>query len=351
LLNTDKETNQSTDSPKIMKSSIATTLLALALTGASQAQTAVYTAPVGYTTQALSKGANLAGLTLHNPTLSSGTFSAVAGTSLTAPNLSLNPATGRTYILEITSGTLAGVIQEIPAASISGTTITTSQNLASLGLAVGNSYKLRLAPTLEEVFTTTPLNNGGVLHAALNATSADVVSIPNGAGGFDRYYLRSGATPAFRNVATNTVSPNVPVIYVDGLTIDKKTTTAAALSVTGEVKTTGSNTVVVKGINPVGIVAPSGLNLFNAGLEDDLFAALNATSADVVWVQQPNLTYRKFFRRSGTSGAWRDVANATVNLTQAQAEAVTLSSAIIIERKGTSAVNLDLNVPSAYSNL
>jgi hypothetical protein len=68
-------------------------------------------------------------------------------------------------------------------------------------------------------------------------------------------------------------------------------------------------------------------------------------------VQQPNLTYRKFFRRSGTSGAWRDVANATVNLTQAQAEAVTLSSAIIIERKGTSAVNLDLNVPSAYSNL
>lgn len=334
-----------------MKSSIATTLLALALTGASQAQTAVYTAPVGYTTQTLSKGVNLAGLTLHSPTLSSGTFSAVAGTSLTAPNLSLNPAAGRTYILEITSGTLAGVIQEIPAASISGTTITTSQNLASLGLAVGNSYKLRLAPTLEEVFTTTPLTNGGVLHAALNATSADVVSIPNGAGGYDRYYLRSGTTPAFRNVATNTVSPNVPVIYVDGLTIDKKTTTAAALTATGEVKTTGSNTVVVKGINPVGIVAPSGLNLFNAGLEDDLFAALNATSADVVWVQQPNLTYRKFFRRSGTSGAWRDVANATVNLTQAQAEAVTLSSAIIIERKGTSAVNLDLNVPSAYSNL
>ncbi|MCF7668079.1 MAG: hypothetical protein K9M60_04780, partial [Akkermansiaceae bacterium] len=226
-----------------MKSRFALTILAAAaLTSVSRAQTTAYTNPVGYTTQTLSKGTNLAGLTLHNPTLSSGTFSAVAGTSLTAPNLSLNPTAGRTYILEITSGTLAGVIQEIPAASISGTTITTSQNLASLGLAVGNSYNLRLAPTLEEVFTTTPLNNGGVLHAALNATSADVVSIPNGAGGYDRYYLRSGATPAFRNVATNTVSPNVPVIYVDGLTIDKKTTTAAALNATGEVKTTGSNT-------------------------------------------------------------------------------------------------------------
>jgi len=334
-----------------MKSSIAITLLVAALTGASQAQTTVSTTPVGYTTQSLSKGANLVGITLHNPVLSNGAFSAVSGTQLTAPNLTLSPVAGRTYILEITSGTLAGVIQEIPAASISGTTITTSQNLASLGLAVGNSYKLRLAPTLEEIFTTTPLNNGGVLHAALNPTSADVVSIPNGAGGYDRYYLRSGTTPAFRNVATNIASPNVPVIYVDGILIDKKTTTAAALTATGEVKTTGSNTVVVKGINPVGIVAPVGLNLFNAGLEDDLFAALNATSADIVWVQQPNLSYRKFFRRSGASGGWRDVANASVNLTQAQAEAVTLSSAIIIERKGASAANLDLNVPSAYTNL
>jgi len=334
-----------------MKSSIATTLLAVAFTGASQAQTAVYTAPVGYTTQTFSKGTNLAGITLHKPTLSSGTFSAVTGTSLTAPNLSLSPVAGSTYILEITSGTLAGVIQEIPAASISGTTITTSQNLASLGLAVGNSYKLRLAPTLEEIFTTTPLANGGVLVAAINATSADVVSIPNGAGGYDKYYLRSGATPAFRNVATNLASPNVTVAYVDGILIEKKTATAAALNVNGEVKTTGSNTVIVKGINPIGIVAPAGLNLFNAGLEDDLFAALNATAADVVWVQQPNLTYRKFFRRSGASGGWRDVDNATVNLTQAQAEAVTLSSAIIIERKVASAANLDLNVPAAYSNL
>lgn len=336
----------------VMKSSIACTLLAAAaISGLSQAQTTVTTTPVGYTTQTLSKGTNLVGLTLHNPTLSSGTFSAVSGTTLTAPNLSLSPSSGRMYILEITSGTLAGVIQEIPAASISGTTITTSQNLVTLGLAVGNSYRLRLAPTLEEVFTTTPLTNGGVLHAAINATSADVVSLPNGAGGYDRYYLRSGATPAFRNVATNLASPNVPVIYVDGITIEKKTTTAAALTAIGELKTTGSNTVMVKGVNPVGIVAPVGLNLFNAGLEDDIFAALNATSADLVWVQQPNLSYRKFFRRSGAGGGWRDAASPTVNLTQAQAEAVTLSSGIIIERKPTGAANLDLNVPSSYTNL
>jgi hypothetical protein len=335
-----------------MKSTIATTMLAAALVCASQAQTGSYfTAPLGCTTQTLSKGVNVLGITLHNPTLASGTFSAVAGTTLTAPNLSLSPTTGRTYILEITSGTLAGVIQEIPAASISGTTITTSQNLATLGLAVGNSYNLRLAPTLEEIFTTTPLSNGGILHATINSSTADVVSIPNGAGGYDRYYLRSGATPAFRRVATNLAAPNVPVIYVDGILIDKKTTTAASVVATGEVKTTGSNTVVVKGINPVGVVAPVGLNLFNAGLEDDLLATLSPSTADIVWVQQPNLTFRKFYRRSGASGGWRDLVNPSVNLTQAQAEAVSLSSAVIIERRGNNAANLDLNVPSFYSDL
>ena len=335
-----------------MKSTIATTMLAAALVCASQAQTGSYfTAPLGCTTHNLSKGVNVLGITLHNPTLASGTFSAVAGTSLTASNLSLSPTTGRTYILEITSGTLVGVIQEIPAASISGTTITTSQNLATLGLAVGNSYNLRLAPTLEEIFTTTPLANGGVLHAGLNPSTADVVSIPNGAGGYDRYYLRSGTTPAFRRVATNLAAPNVPVIYVDGILIDKKNTTAASVVTTGEVKTTGSNTVIVKGINPVGVVAPAGLNLFNAGLEDDLTPGLNATQADIVWVQQPNLTFRKFYRRSGAGGGWRDLANPSANLTQAQAEAVSLSSAVIIERRGNNAANLDLNVPSFYSNL
>jgi hypothetical protein len=68
-------------------------------------------------------------------------------------------------------------------------------------------------------------------------------------------------------------------------------------------------------------------------------------------VQQPNLAFRKFYRRSGAGGGWRDLANPSANLTQAQAEAVSLSSAIIIERRGNNAANLDLNVPAFYSNL
>jgi hypothetical protein len=40
-----------------------------------------------------------------------------------------------------------------------------------------------------------------------------------------------------------------------------------------------------------------------------------------------------------------------VNLTQAEAEAVSLSSAVIIERRGRSAINVDLNVPISYDNL
>lgn len=334
-----------------MKSTIATIILTASLVCASQAQSGSYfTAPDGCATHSLSKGVNVVGITLHKQALSSGTLSAVAGTSLSAPNLSFSPATGRTYILEITTGTLAGAIQEIPAASISGTTITTSQDLEVLGLAAGDTYNLRLAPTLEEIFTTTPLANGGILHATLNPSTADVVSIPNGAGRYDRYYLRSGSPPAFRSVATNLVAPNVPVIYVDGILVQKKTTTAASVVTTGEIKTTGSSTVVVKGINPVSVVAPAGLNLYNAGLEDDLLATLSPSTADIVWVQQSNLTFRKFYRRSGASGGWRELTSPSVNLTQAQAEAVTFSGAVIIERRGNTPINLGLNVPAFYGD-
>jgi hypothetical protein len=81
-----------------MKSSIATTLLALALTGASQAQTAVYTAPVGYTSHTLKQGINALGLTLQTPALATGAFETVTPTTLTDNNVTYSPVAGRTYV-------------------------------------------------------------------------------------------------------------------------------------------------------------------------------------------------------------------------------------------------------------
>jgi hypothetical protein len=332
-----------------------TALAALVASSTIHAQTPAYSKPSGYVTKSLSQGFNLVGLNLQTASLASGKFETVEATTLTDSDSTYAPVSGRTYVLEITSGTISGSIFEVPAASISGSTITITTvpatNLVTLGLTTNDTYNLRIAPTLEEIFTTVPLATGGVLHAGINATAADNIWLPNGNGGYIQYYLRSGATPAFREVASNEVSPNIPIIYTDGLFVQKKTATAASLTVTGNVKTVGTNSVITTGFNPVNLVAPVGLNLFNAGLEDDMKPGINSTAADIVWVQQSNLSYKQYFRRTGSPQTWRDVDAPTVALTQQAAEAVALSGAVLIQRKDAGKVNVDLNVPSNYSSL
>lgn len=322
-------------------------IAAIAACGFATAQTTAYTTPVGYSTSTLAQGYNALGLTLQTPTLASGTFETIVGTALTDTGVTYAPVAGRTYVLEITSGTLTGVIQEVAAASISGSTITTPSDLQALGLLVTDTYNLRLAPTLEEIFTTTALASGGVLVAGLSSSGADIVWVPTGTGSYDQYFLHS--TGAFRRAGTTTATPNVPMIYSDGFFVQKKTATASALTVTGEVKKVGTNSVVVQGYNLLSMVAPVGMNLWNAGLEDDITAGLSASGADIVWVQTPGLAYGRYFRH--TTGNWRNFTAATVNLTQAEVEAVSLSSGFLVQHKGAAAINLDLNVPAGYSSL
>ncbi len=325
-----------------MKAQFSATLLAIATCGFAMGQT-VYTEPVGYSTQTLTQGFNCVGLTLHNQTLASGVLETVSGTALTDNELSFTPDAGRTYILEITAASdasLVGTIQEITQASISGTTITTPDNLGSVGVVAGDSYKIRLAPTLEEVFTTTSVTSGGVLQASLNSGTGDIVWVPSGPGTYNKYYLH--AAGAFRDVSSNTASPNVPLIYADGIFVEKKGVTAASLTVAGAVKMVGTNSPAYQGFNLISIVSPAGRNLWNIGLEDDIQVSLNAGTADIVWVQQANLTYNKYYRHS--SGNWREVI-ANVNLSQAEAEAIELPSCILVERKSATQFTIDLNGP------
>jgi hypothetical protein len=342
-----------------MKPYLYSLIAAAAFTGLASAQTTAYTTPVGYSSQSLAgPGFNLAGLTLQNSQLAAGKFETITPTAATDNDVTYAPVANRTYVLEITSGALNGAVFEVLASNITGSTINVitvpATNLVTLGLTTSDTYALRLAPTLEEIFTTIPLGQpNGVLESALNATASDIVWLPDGNGGFVKYYLRTGGSPVtsvFRAVATNTASPNIPVVYVDGMIIEKKSGTPATLTVKGDVKVKASTTTLSFGFNSISIVAPVGLNLFNAGLEDDLLAGLNATSADLVWVQNADKSFTKYFRRSGSGAGWR-VEGTTTTLTQPQAEAVTLSNSLIIERRDAGTVPLDLNVPSSYSNL
>jgi hypothetical protein len=342
-----------------MKSITYSIIAALAAAGSATAETA-YTTPVGYNTHTLAVGLNAIGLTLHNSTAASGLLDNVSGTSLTDLEASISPVSGRTYILEIVQSAtpaLNGTIQVVPASSISGSTITTPDNLATLGLSSGDAYKLRLAPTLEEIFTTNPLANGGVLvGGGLNYTSADIVWIPTVPGSFDRYFLKTGTGAGFKRITgpagTNFVdAPNVPIIYADGIFIQKKGATPATLTVTGEVKTTGTNSVLLQGLNLLGQVAPVGLTLRTAGLEDDITASLTVAGADIVWLQDPvTLAYTKYMRHTGSGGNWRIATGTNGTVLPAETDPP-IQGAFYIQRKSPAAVTLDLNAPSSYSSL
>jgi len=334
-----------------MKTLIPFTLAAaLAASGFSHAQSAS-SKPSGYSTKALSQGFNLMGLTLQGSPSALGRFETVTSTTLTDTQMSFTPVAGRTYSLEFISGTANGAIFEVASASISSNTITIetvpATNLNSLGITTTDDYKLRLAPTLEEIFTTASLGSGGILQAGFSSVNADIIWIPSGTGTYSRYFLHT--TGVFRIANTTTAAPNVPVIYSDGFLIQKKNSLPASITITGEVKTTQTISILGGGFNLVSVVSPVGVTLANAGLEDDIQAGFSDVGADIVWVQNSALSFVKYFRH--TSGNWRNVIAPTVNLTLAQTQAITLPEALLIQRKSSASVMLDVNVPASYSGL
>jgi hypothetical protein len=326
-----------------MKSRSLFALTALATAGLAFGQPAT-TTPVGYVSQELKQGYNVIGLTMLTPILAMGVIDGVNQKVITDAAIAFTPAVGRTYILEITTGALNGTIQETNANSYVGTTITVNDDLEVMGLLPGDKYSIRVAPTLEEIFGTVTRASGGVLDAASSPLSADIIWMPNGVGGYDKYYLRAGA---YRNADNNAFTPNIPFIYADGLLVQKKNLAISTLTVTGTIKTTQTNSIAIQGYNTLSPVAPVGLNLFNAGLEATLTQSSSELSADIVWVQQENLTYNRYYRRAG---GWR-LSGASSNLTQVQAEAVSLSRGFLVQRKSLAPINIRLNVPSGYSSL
>jgi hypothetical protein len=326
-------------------------ILAAAACGMAFGQTTAYTNPVGYTTQTLSANSiNLVGLTLQTSTLASGNFETITATTLTDTGVTYAPVANRTYVLEIITSpatpALVGSIFEIPAANISGSVITVTTvpatDLVALGLTSTATYNLRLAPNLEEIFRT---DSTSMLTRGLSATNADVVWVPTGTVGvYNKYFVHS-STSAFRVSGTTTPAPNIPVIYADGLLVQKKAT-ATDLTISGEVKKVGTNSVLTAGINPVSVVSPAGLTLTTAGFDTSTgwVKGLSATNADIVWVPNGVGTYAKYYFHSSTS-LWRNMATNT-----AIGADVDLPSGVWVQKK-TGTLTLKLKVPTGYSSL
>jgi hypothetical protein len=323
-----------------MKTQFTFSLLAAAVCGLANAQTA-YTTPVGYTTQTLAQGFNNVGLTLHAPAKVSGDLDTITTNSVQDASVGINfsttlGATGVLHVLEITSGTATGLVAEIN--SWTASTITTVDNLSAAGVVAGDRYRIRKCPTLEEIFTTNTV--GGTLTPGTAAT-ADIVHIPTGTpGSYTQYFLNTAGT--FRKVSPAGAAPNVPIVYLDGIFVQRRASGTKDLVISGELKPEKISGSLVTGYNYLGTVFPSGSTIQNSGLENSLTAG-TASTADIILVPSATVgQYTQVFR--STANTWRTVSPAAV------ASTIELKGAIFIQRKG-SARSYSINAPSTYSNL
>ncbi|MEI7721658.1 MAG: hypothetical protein WCJ23_06745 [Verrucomicrobiota bacterium] len=337
-----------------MKRFIPYSLIAAALAcGLASAQTTAYTTPVGYTSQTLKAGLmSVAGINVLTPTLVQGTITSVAFVG-TAPSdttvvtvsgadfVSALPA-GRTCIFEVLSGTQAGAIQDF--VTWSTTTITLPGTVTGLST---DSYRVRVAPTLQELFPV------GLLKGAANATSADVVWLPNGLGAYTLYWYKTSAPNIgwhLTGTGTNDLGPvssGVPLVYNDGLLVQKKTGTDTSLVLSGEVKTTATKQLLAFGINVLGITPPVGLTLFTCGLQA---GAANATSADTIWVPNGLGAYTLYWYKTNAPNiGWHTTGTGTNDLGLVSGDVVFPAGVLVNNKKPAKTVAL--NVPTSYAGL
>jgi hypothetical protein len=314
---------------------------------------------VGYTTQLLKPAIfNNVGLNVLTPTIAAGALTAVSldGLTLTDSNANFVAAlpVGKMCTIEIKSGTAIGSVREFN--SWTGTEITIPT--AITGLAVGDKYIIRKNLTLQELFPSgVPLTG-----AALTPPNADVVWVPDGAGSYTKYWYKTSATQGaigwWTTVDGSTrgvqVTTDVPLLYTDGILVQRKAGLDKDLVVAGEVKTTGSTPYILNGFNTISINPPVGLTLFTAGFYPNNFtgAALTPPNADILWVPDGLGGFTKYwYKTSATQGAigWWTTVDGSTRGVQVLAD-VTLPPNCYIQRKTTPKF-MPLAVPANYSNL
>jgi hypothetical protein len=322
-------------------------IAAAAACGLATAQTTAYTTPVGYTTQTLETNKfNLVGINLMTPTLVASKVTGVASNVISDSTINFTTAlpAGKMCILEVTSGTAAGTVQEFT--DWTGSDITLPAAVA--GVAAGDTYRVRVAPTLQEMFPV------GFLTGGVGATNADKIWVPNGSGSYTQYWYKTNAPIGWHTTTTGTndaglVTSSVPLVYIDGLLVEKKNV-AKDLVISGEVKTTPSNALVIKGFNPLGVTPPVGLTLFTSGLRPDIAGGVGATNADTVWVPTGGGNYVKYWYKTNAPIGWHTTTTGT-NDTGLVTVDVALPPAIYLERKGATPAVITWDVPASYSTL
>lgn len=321
---------------------------ALTAIGAATAQDNV-TKPVGFRTETLKAGVfNLISNELTEAVSAAGTLTAVAGAVVTDDNadFSTTLAGDETWVLQITEGDVAGLISEVASVD-SATSLTLADDAGAAGVAAGNAYEIRAAKTLSDIFGAA--NEVGLATGATDANS-DVVWVPDGAGGFTRYFFKTGGLGAggwSQIGGAPGAAGNTPIVYTDAFFVQRKAGTDIDLVLVGHVPTRAVTLALIQGFNFVSRVAVVGQTINTSGLADSMQSGPTDANADVLWNADGAGGYLRYFIKQGGLGA-----NGPTQVGGAPGAAgdTPLSSGVIIQRKGE-ATNADLKLPDFFADL
>ena len=331
-----------------MKPTIPLILLAAASSGiAFGAAATAYTTPVGYETIPVTAGFNYLGLRLQKPVIASGIITAKSDTSITVGTLDLGalltPAS--TYILEVVNSN--GITQEFLGAAAAGSVLTTPLGLTAK-LAVNDSYKIRVAPTLASTFGAA--NEAG-LDTGFYGPGGDIIYLPNPSanGGFDQYYYDAGQASYADAFGTPVDGASIAFNYTDGVVVSATGMGTASLSVSGEVKTRSTSyTLAADTFSYLSSIYPAGVTLasaFDAAIPT-IDQGFYGPGGDIFYVPDKLAAggFMQYYYDGGQS-SWCDAYGTPVDATT-----IPLPTGVVIYNSGAGA-NIVNAPPSSYGSL
>lgn len=329
------------------------------LAGSAFSQTAVSGAG-GYTTYDIQPGFNLIGLTLHKPVETSAAVTATSGNILTVDQDLAELTTGSTYVLEFTSGSLAGTIQVVTAWQ--GMNLTTPDDLSATIDAdlnanppVAVNVQFRKAATIFDTFggdadRDGEINNDEfevVINKGTSATG-DLILVTDGAGGFTTYWHTPDSqfgAGSWQKAGSSDVGDD-PVIYTDGMYVQNRTQEPYDIVLTGMVKTQDTELGVMAGFAYFSSVYPVGSTLSTSGLADYIQKG-TSSSGDVLIMADGTQFWHTEDSQFG-AGSWQGSGPGVDPNNTADSA---ISSGFIIQRRAANPYNALYTPPGFYDSL
>jgi hypothetical protein len=326
----------------------AATLACAATTALGQAPADTTSKLAGFhTVTARGASTTLVGVHFVRPTLAAGIVDAKAVNSLTDNDVDflVTLASQSNLWVEITSGTNKGIAS--PVSSVAQRVLSTDDDISSL-MAVGDTYVVRAAHTVVSLFGAS--NQAGLRESNSRNSEggADLVHIPDGAGGFRVVYY-NGRRNGWREVGNPTDDAgNTPIYHLDAINVQRNQSSSLNIRFAGLLRITPTYFFAANGVKTdVNTNYSSGSTLNNSGLKDYVQHG-SETTGDLIWFQNSAGIWNQYYYTDAAAPlteGWKQVGQGDADM-----GSTAFPSAFSIERRGASAM-LKMTPAPVYDGL